>query len=102
MKRRASAPIVFQAMEALGKNGVLVLASVTGGKQMAEVWRARSMATANISKRRSATSRWPRRQYPGWAVRLLTHPVQGMDNCRQSIETITSGWLASNGRVYAC
>ena len=24
--------------------------------------------------------------YPGWAVRLLTHPVQGMDNYRQLIQ----------------
>src|SRR5436309_3136046 len=31
------APIVFEAMEALGKNGVLVLSSVTGGNQMVEV-----------------------------------------------------------------
>jgi len=31
------APIVFEAMEALGKNGVLVLASVTSGNQMVQV-----------------------------------------------------------------
>jgi len=35
------APIVFEAMQALGKNGVLVLASVTGGNQMVEVPAAR-------------------------------------------------------------
>src|SRR5262249_6329872 len=30
-------PIVFQAAEVLGKNGVLVLASVTGGERKAEI-----------------------------------------------------------------
>jgi threonine dehydrogenase-like Zn-dependent dehydrogenase len=35
------ASIVFEAMEALGKNGVLVLASVTGGNQVVEVPAAR-------------------------------------------------------------
>ena len=35
------APIVFEAMQALGKNGVLVLASVTGGNQTVEVPAAR-------------------------------------------------------------
>jgi threonine dehydrogenase-like Zn-dependent dehydrogenase len=30
-------PLVFQAAEALGKNGVLVLSSVTGGEKMVEV-----------------------------------------------------------------
>jgi threonine dehydrogenase-like Zn-dependent dehydrogenase len=30
-------PIVFEAMQALGKNGVLVLASVTGGERIVEV-----------------------------------------------------------------
>lgn len=30
-------PLVFEAMEALGKNGVLVLASVTGGNRQLEI-----------------------------------------------------------------
>ena len=30
-------------------------------------------------------------QYPGWAARLLTHPVQGLDNYEQLIGTLTSG-----------
>jgi hypothetical protein len=29
-------------------------------------------------------------QYPGWAARLLTHPVQGLDQWQQLIETLTS------------
>jgi hypothetical protein len=30
-------------------------------------------------------------QFPGWAERLLTHPVQGLENFRQLIDTLTSG-----------
>ena len=30
-------------------------------------------------------------QYPGWAERLLTHPVQGLDSYRELIDTLTSG-----------
>ena len=30
-------------------------------------------------------------QYPGWAERLMTHPVQGLENYRQLIDTLTSG-----------
>src|SRR5712691_184372 len=67
------APIVFESMEALGKNGVLVLASVTGGNQTVEAqrqrstssscseirsWSAPSTATASTSKPRSGTWLW--------------------------------------------
>jgi hypothetical protein len=30
-------------------------------------------------------------QYPNWISRLLTHPVHGLDNFQQLIETLTSG-----------
>jgi glucose 1-dehydrogenase len=30
-------------------------------------------------------------QFPGWAERLLTHPVQGLENYRHLIDTLTSG-----------
>ena len=32
-----------------------------------------------------------RAQFPGWAERRLTHPVQGLENYRQLIDTLTSG-----------
>ena len=100
------APIVFEAMEALGKNGVLVLASVTGGDQMVEVPAARinlefvlgnkvMVGTVNGNREYFEAAirdlAMAEAQYPGWAARLLTHPVQGLDNYRQLIETLTSG-----------
>ena len=30
-------------------------------------------------------------EYPGWAARLLTHPVRGLDNFRQLLDTLASG-----------
>jgi threonine dehydrogenase-like Zn-dependent dehydrogenase len=100
------APIVFEAMQAVGKNGVLVLASVTGGNQMAEVPAARinlefvlgnKVMVGTVNGNRDYFEAAVRdlamaeAQYPGWAARLLTHPVQGLDNFRQLIDTLTTG-----------
>ena len=100
------APIVFEAMEALGKNGVLVLASVTGGNQMVEVPAAKinlefvlgnkvMVGTVNGNREYFEAAvrdlAMAQAQYPGWAERLLTHPVQGLDNYRELIDTLTSG-----------
>jgi glucose 1-dehydrogenase len=100
------APIVFEAMEALGKNGVLVLASVTGGDQMVEVPAAKinlefvlgnkvMVGTVNGNREYFEAAvrdlAMAEAQYPGWAGRLLTHPVPGLDNYRRLIDTLTAG-----------
>ena len=93
-------------MEALGKNGVLVLASVTGGNQMVEVPAAKinlefvlgnkvMVGTVNGNREYFEAAvrdlAMAEAQYPGWAARLLTHPVQGLDNYAQLIDTLTIG-----------
>jgi threonine dehydrogenase-like Zn-dependent dehydrogenase len=100
------APIVFEGMQALGKNGVLVLASVTGGDRSIEVPAARinlefvlgnkvMVGTVNGNREYFEAAirdlAMAEAQYPGWAARLMTHPVQGLDNYRQLIDTLTSG-----------
>ena len=100
------APIVFEAMQALGKNGVLVLASVTGGNQMVEVPAARinlefvlgnkvMVGTVNGNRQYFEAAvrdlAMAQAQYPGWVARLLTHPIDGLENYRQLIDTLTSG-----------
>src|SRR5205823_10493272 len=85
------APIVFEAMEALGKDGVLVLASVTGGDQMVEVPAARinlefvlgnkvMVGTVNANRDYFEAAirdlSMAEVQYAGWAAQLLSHPVQ--------------------------
>ena len=98
--------LVFEAMEALGKNGVLVLASVTGGNQTVEVPAAKinldfvlgnkvMVGTVNGNREYFEAAvrdlAMAQAQYPGWAERLLTHPVQGLDNYRELIDTLISG-----------
>jgi threonine dehydrogenase-like Zn-dependent dehydrogenase len=100
------APIVFEAMQVLGKNGVLVLASVTGGNQTVEVPAAKinldfvlgnkvMVGTVNGNREYFEAAirdlAMAQAQFPGWVARLLTHPVDGLDNYRQLIDTLTSG-----------
>jgi threonine dehydrogenase-like Zn-dependent dehydrogenase len=98
-------PLVFEAMEALGKNGVLVLASVTGGNRKVEVPADRinlefvlgnKVLVGSVNGNRqyfeAAVDDLAKAavQYPGWTARLLTHPIEGLGNYRQMIDTLTS------------
>jgi len=67
-----ASPVVFESMQALGKNGVLVLSSVTGGDR-----KICHMAHAEA-------------EYPGWLERLLTHPVKGLENYSELLDKLTS------------
>jgi threonine dehydrogenase-like Zn-dependent dehydrogenase len=94
-------PLVFEAAEALGKNGVLVLASVTGGERTAEVPTDRinqsfvlgnkvMVGTVNASRQdfeRGVTDLIRAEAvYPGWLGKLLTTPVQGLERYEEMIE----------------
>ena len=98
-------PVVFDSMQALGKNGVLVLSSVTGGDRMVEVPADRinlefvlgnkvMVGTVNANReyfelgvRDMAQAE---AEYPGWLARLLTHPVKGLENYRELLDTLTT------------
>lgn len=99
-------PIVFQSMQALAKNGVLVLSSVTGGDRMVEVPADRinldfvlgnkvMVGTVNANREYFETGvkdlATCEAQYPGWLARLLTHPVDGLANYRRLFELLTMG-----------
>jgi threonine dehydrogenase-like Zn-dependent dehydrogenase len=101
-----SGPIVFEAMQALGKNGVLVLASVTGGDLTIEVPASRinlefvlgnKVMVGTVNGNRDyfeAAIRdlaMAQAEYPGWAEQLLTHPVQGLGDFAQLLDTLTHG-----------
>lgn len=98
-------PLVFEAMEALGKNGVLVLASVTGGNRQVEVPADKinlgfvlgnKVMVGTVNGNREYFEAAVRdlavaeAQFPGWAARLLTHPIHGLDNYRQMIDALTN------------
>ncbi|MDQ3896296.1 MAG: glucose 1-dehydrogenase [Actinomycetota bacterium] len=96
-------PLAFEAMGVLGRNGVLVLSSVTGGDRRTEVpsdalnlgfvlGNKVMVGTVNASRvdfesgvrdLAMAQARWP-----GWLGRLLTHPVDGLDNAPKALELL--------------
>jgi glucose 1-dehydrogenase len=100
-----SSPVVFDSMQALGKNGVLVLSSVTGGDQMIQVPADRinlefvlgnkvMVGTVNANREYFEMGvkdlAHAEAQYPGWLARLLTHPVSGLENWQSLLDTLTN------------
>jgi glucose 1-dehydrogenase len=97
--------VVFESMQALGKNGVLVLASVTGGDNMIQIPADRinlefvlgnkvMVGTVNANReyfemgiRDMAQAE---AEYPGWLSKLLTDPVRGLENYTELFKKLTS------------
>ena len=97
--------VVFESMEALGKNGVLVLSSVTGGNHTVQVCADRinlefvlgnkvMVGTVNANREYFEMGvgdlSQAEAEYPGWLARLLTHPVKGLENYEMLFETLTT------------
>src|SRR5690348_13622988 len=97
-------PIVWEAAEVLAKNGVLVLASITGGDRKVEINSDRinqgfvlgnkvMVGTVNASPHDFSTGVddliKSEAVYPGWLSQLLTTPVQGLENYEQMIRELT-------------
>jgi threonine dehydrogenase-like Zn-dependent dehydrogenase len=97
-------PLVFQAAEVLARNGVLVLASVTGGDRKVEVPADRinqgfvlgnkvMVGTVNASRADFLSGVddliKAEARYPGWLERLLTTPVRGLENYGQMLRELT-------------
>ncbi|NOT35550.1 MAG: glucose 1-dehydrogenase [Candidatus Eisenbacteria bacterium] len=99
-------PIVFESMQALGKNGVLVLSSVTGGDRKVEVPADRinlefvlgnkvMVGTVNANREYFELGvkdlAQCEAQFPGWLAKLMTHPVKGLEHWQQLLDTLTHG-----------
>lgn len=97
-------PLVFEAMEALGKNGVLAMVSVTGGDRKAEIPADRinqgfvlgnKVAFGSVNASRADFERGVQDlaqaelACPGWLSKLLTHPIQGLENYQELMKTLT-------------
>src|SRR5438128_3826947 len=97
-------PIVWEAAEVLGKNGVLVLASITGGDRKAEINSDRinqgfvlgnkvMVGTVNAAPAdfRSGVDDLIKAEalYRGWLSRLLTNPIRGLENYEEMIRALT-------------
>jgi threonine dehydrogenase-like Zn-dependent dehydrogenase len=96
--------VAFESMEALGKNGVLVLTGISGGDRMVEVpgdhimlgfVLGNKVAVGSVNDNRAYFERGVQdmalaeAQYPGWLQRLLTHPVRGLDSYEEMIRLLT-------------
>src|SRR5438034_5179690 len=96
-------PVVFDSMRALGKNGVLVLSSVTGGDRKIEVPADKinlefvlgnkvMVGTVNANREYFESGvrdlSQAELEYPGWLKRLLTHPVKGLANYQELFEKL--------------
>ena len=97
-------PLVFQAVEDLGKNGVLVLSSVSGGEKRVEVnadlinqgfvlGNKVMVGTVNASRTDfiSGINDLIKAEsfYPGWLNKLLTTRVDGLENYEEMLRHLT-------------
>lgn len=97
-------PIVFESMQALGKNGVLVLSSVTSGDHKTQVPAdminlefvlGNKVMFGTVNANREYFELGVRdlaqaeAEYPGLLSRLLTHPVKGLENYAELFRTLT-------------
>src|SRR3989441_3756856 len=98
------APIVFEAMEYLGKNGALILSSVTGGGRNIQVpadminlgfvlGNKVMVGTVNANREYFEAGVYDlsraELEFPGWLSKFLTHPVEGLDNYRDMMRLLT-------------
>jgi threonine dehydrogenase-like Zn-dependent dehydrogenase len=104
MEATGHSPLVFEAIEALGKNGVLVLASVTGGDTRVEVNADRinqgfvlgnKVMVGTVNAARADFERGvddlikAEALFPGWLPHLLTTPVRGLENYAEMLRHLT-------------
>lgn len=97
-------PLVFEAMNILGKNGVLILSSVTGGGRKIEVQAdminlgfvlGNKVVVGTVNANREYFEigvkdlSQAELQWPGWLSRLLSHPVRGLENYKELMLTLT-------------
>jgi glucose 1-dehydrogenase len=89
-------PIIFDAMQSLNENGILILSSVTGGERKTDAVPSDKINQSFVLGNRAmvGTVNANREHFemgvkdfalceathPGWLKRMLTHPVKGLEN----------------------
>ena len=119
-----SSSVVFESAEVLGKNGVLILASITGAGKKLEIPADKinldfvlgnkvMFGTVNANREYFEAGvkdlAQGKAQFPGWTNKLLTNPVQGLENYQQMMDLLTTAKgaikvyveVASDGMVEA-
>ncbi|MCC7306059.1 MAG: glucose 1-dehydrogenase [Acidobacteria bacterium] len=99
-------PIIFDAMQSLNENGILILASVTGGdrktdqvpsdkiNQMFVLGNRAMVGTVNANREHFELGVKDlvlcEAMYPGWLGRMLTHKVNGLDNFAEAFDILNN------------
>jgi threonine dehydrogenase-like Zn-dependent dehydrogenase len=99
-------PIVFEAMQALNQNGVLILSSVTGGERKVDAVPADKInqqfvlgnkvmfGTVNANREHFEMGvkdlALCEAMYPDWLDRMLTHKVEGLENYEKVFEILNN------------
>lgn len=99
-------PLAFEAMQVVARNGVVVLASITGGSRETTVPSDRlnlsfvlgnKVAVGTVNASRADFEAGVRdlavaeAQWPGWLPRLITHRVPGLDRFREAFDLLGGG-----------
>jgi threonine dehydrogenase-like Zn-dependent dehydrogenase len=100
-----SSAVVFEAAEVLAKNGVLILASITGAGKKLEIPADKinldfvlgnkvMFGTVNANREYFEAGvkdlSQGKAQFPGWTNKLLTHRVEGLENYQQMMDLLTT------------
>lgn len=99
-------PIIFDAMQSLNENGVLILSSVTGGQRLTDqvpsdkinqmfVLGNRAMVgTVNAGREHFEMGvkdmALCEAMYPGWLKRLMTHKIEGFERFAEAFEILNN------------
>lgn len=99
-------PIIFDAMQSLNENGILILASVTGGNRTADKVPSDKINQAFVLGNRVmvGTVNANREHFemgvkdlvlceamhPGWLGRMLTHKVSGLENFAEAFKILNN------------
>ena len=96
---------MFEAAHILGKNGVLILSSITGGDRKIEISSDKlnldfvlgnkvMFGTVNANREYFEVGAKDLAQsvsqFPGWLDNLLTHPVSGLENYGEMIDLLVN------------
>ena len=100
-------PIVFEAMQTLNQNGILILSSVTGGERTTDgvpsdminqefVLGNRVMVgTVNANREHFEMGvkdiALAEAMYPGWLERMMTHKVDGLEDYEKVFDILENG-----------
>lgn len=110
LEATGNSSVVFDSMQALAKNGVLVLASVTGGDKAISIPADRinlgfvlgnKVMVGTVNANREHFEHGVRDmaqaelEYPGWLGKLLTDPVRGLHKYAELFQKLTS----ANGSI---